>query len=561
VADDHQPRYDVVINPEEQYSIWPAGSPAPPGWRMVGVTASKADCLAYIENVWTDMRPASLRSGGVHDLVAEQVRRQPDAPAVRDALTGEALTYTGLWRSAGLLATDLAARGVGGGHVVAVRLDRSVDMIVAILGIMRSGAAYVCLDPDSPPNRTAALLTETQAAAVIEASDARRTSTEHGLRLVLRQTSADARTAGPVRGDDPMYVMFTSGSTGSPKGVVVPHRAVRRLAVAPNFCTIEPGDRVANAANPAFDATTFEVWNTLVAGATVVVFPSLTDVTFSRWSELIAHEGITTMFLTTSLFHLIARERPDSFQGLRTLVVGGEQLDLAATRRVLASSPPDRLVNGYGPTETTTFATYFDCTVESLAGVDRIPVGFPLQNTTLHILDDQLNPVAPGEAGELCVGGPAVALGYLGRPDLTAQRFVTESATGQVIYRTGDLARQRPDGAIELLGRLDRQFKLWGFRIEPEEVESAIVATGLAEAAFVEKIGNGPTARLVGFVLPAHSTPTEELRRTLSSKLTQQLPSYMIPNRWVILSNVPLNQTGKTDRTQLLALLAENSAD
>jgi amino acid adenylation domain-containing protein len=561
VADDHQPRYAVVINPEDQYSIWPDGGPAPPGWRAVGVPGTKADCLAYIEKVWTDLRPASLRGGGVYDLVATQVRRRPEAQAVRDACTSEALTYTELWRSAGLLATDLAARGVGGGHIVAVRMDRSIDMIVAMLGIMRSGAAYLCLDPDSPPNRTETLLSETQAAAIVEPSGERRGATAHGLRLALRQVATPGRTAGPVPADDPVYVMYTSGSTGSPKGVVVPHRAVRRLAESPNFCTIAPGDRVANGANPAFDATTFEIWNALVAGATVVVFPSLTEVTFSRWSELIVHEGITTMFLTTSLFHLIARERPGSFRGLRTLVVGGEQLDLAATRRVLAAGGPDRLVNGYGPTETTTFAAYFDCTAESLAEADRIPVGFPLQNTTLHLLDDRLDPVAAGEAGELCVGGPGVALGYLGRPDLTAQRFVTDPATGRVIYRTGDLARQRLDGAFVVFGRLDRQFKLWGFRIEPEEVESAIAATGLTEAAFVEKVGSGPTARLVGFVLPAHSIPAEELRRTLSGKLSEQLPSYMIPNRWVMLSDVPLNQTGKTDRAQLLALLNENPDD
>lgn len=508
----------------------------------------------------TEARLLSAGGQGVHDLVEAQVARTPDTPAAHDPMTGEILTYADLWSAAGLLATDLVARGVSNGDVVALRMGRSVDLVIAMLAVVRAGAAYLCMDADAPPDRLTVMLDQAKAAFVLHpAGHPQGVPVARNLRLVPHLAPTQPARPRPTRADDPIYIMFTSGSTGLPKGVIVPHRAVRRLAVNPLFCTIEVGDRVANAANPAFDATTFEVWNPLVAGGTVVIFPAVTEVTFTKWSTLLVEAGITTMFLTTSLFHLIARERPDALRTLRTLVVGGEQLDLAAVRRVLAAGPPGRLVNGYGPTETTTFAAYFDCTIESLADAQRVPIGFPLQDTTLHILDEELKPVSPGEVGELCVGGPGVALGYLGRPDLTALRFVTDPATGKTIYRTGDLARQLPNGAIELLGRLDRQVKLWGFRIELEEIESAILATELADAAFVEKTGNGPDAVLVGFVLPRATADPADLRRRLTSELSNRLPSYMIPARWVILTHVPLGPTGKVDRHELLRQLTKPS--
>ncbi|MFS8097174.1 non-ribosomal peptide synthetase [Lentzea alba] len=482
--------------------------------------------------------PDARMSFCVPELVETQVGRHPHACAVTDPRSGVSLTYQELWQRSGDLAATLTALGVAEGEIVAVDGGRSVGMVVAMLGIARAGAAYLPLDAHAPAERISALLEEAEVRFVVGNG-----ASLAGVRRVeaLPGKSFDA---GQIGQDAPFYVNYTSGSTGRPKGVVVPHRAVVRLVSNPVFCTIEPGDRVANQSNPAFDATTFELWNTLTAGATVVVLPAITELRIDDWLALVRDSGITTMFLTTSLFHLVARERPASLGGLKTVIAGGEQMDLALTRRMLEAGPPARLVNGYGPTETTTFATYFDCTLESLAGLDRVPVGFALQDTTLHLVDD-----------ELCIGGPGVALGYLHRPELTAERFVSDPASGKLMYRTGDLARRLPDGALELLGRRDRQVKLRGFRIELEEIEQAIVATGLADSAFVEKVGEGPAASLVGFVLPRTSVDGSSLSEALRAKL----PAYMVPARWHVLSSVPFGPTGKVDRAALLAEISLES--
>jgi amino acid adenylation domain-containing protein len=474
----------------------------------------------------------------VPELVRVWVDQLPSADAVVDPVSGESLTYQQLWHLSGGLAAELAELGVTRGEIVAVRGGRSAGTVVAMLGIARAGAAYLPLDAHAPVERLSALLEEAGTRFVVgdgaELPNVRRVVVQEG------QTFRDTK----IGQDDPFYVNYTSGSTGRPKGVVVPHRAVVRLVSNPVFCTIEPGDRVANQSNPAFDATTFELWNTLTSGGTVVVLPAITELRIDDWLALVRDSGISTMFLTTSLFHLVARERPAALRALKTVIAGGEQMDLAATRRVLESGPPARLVNGYGPTETTTFAAYYDCTLESLAGLDRVPVGFPLQDTTLHLVE-----------GELCIGGPGVALGYLHRPELTAERFVPDPVSGNLMYRTGDLARELPNGALELLGRRDRQVKLRGFRIELEEIEQAILATGLVDSAFVEKVGEGPAASLVGFVLPRSTVDGAVLGDALRAKL----PAYMVPARWHVLAELPYGPTGKVDRARLLAEISADS--
>lgn len=498
----------------------------------------------------------------VHALVSRWVQRTPTACAVTERGSGRSLSYAELWRHAGRLAAELTGRGHTTGELVAVAADPSVDLVVAVLGILRVGAAYVPLDPHAPAERIATILHEAGNPPVVVESG------EAGVRWATRLPTGQPVVRVPVVGatdfgtidvdeDSPAYVSFTSGSTGRPKGVVVPHRAVARLVLEASYCRIGSGDRVANMANPAFDATTFELWSTLTAGGTVVVLPPPTELPVDDWIERVADEAIDTMFLTTSMFHTLARERPDAFSTLRNLVVGGEQLDIGLSRRVLAARPPGRLVNGYGPTETTTFAAAYECGDESLRDLAKVPIGYPLQRTDLLVLDDGLNPVEPGETGELWVGGPGVALGYLGRPEETERKFVADPRSGDTIYRTGDMVRELPGGALEVVGRRDRQVKVRGFRIELEEIEYATAATGLVDAVFVEKVGDGPNAALVGFVLPADGADSGGLASALSARVAERLPGYMIPARWVPLSAVPLGPTGKADRPAMLAMLAD----
>ncbi|MCY0927960.1 non-ribosomal peptide synthetase [Streptomyces sp. H27-H1] len=514
-----------------------------------------------------------LGAGGAHALVAERVRETPHACAVREARTGVELTYRQLWDRAGETAALLASAGIGPGALVALDLERGSELIVALLGAVRAGAAYLPIDGHAPADRVTAVLKDSGARAVIVGRGAERRrrpfEADAATPVLTVPTPGDAPIIGgshpDVRVDEEsaLCVGYTSGSTGVPKGVVVPHRAVRDLVTEAGFGAVTSADRVGQLANPAFDAFTWEVWGALTAGAPLIVLPSVVEVDLETWTGLLVSESVSTALLTTSLFHMVAREAPAALGTLRELLVGGEQLDLSATLRVLDAGGPRRLVNIYGPTETTVFATAFACTAESLSGRSRIPVGSPVRRASVHILDEELRPVDPGQTGELCVGGPSVTSGYLNQPERTGRTYVRHTAadgsTGTV-YRTGDLARQLPDGLFEVVGRADRQVKLRGFRIELEEIEQSAVATGRTEAAFVEKVGEGHTARLVGaFLLPRGAVPGEapDPAHGLSAALAEQLPPYMLPARWLPLAEIPYGSTGKADRSRIKALLAD----
>ncbi|MFF8593303.1 amino acid adenylation domain-containing protein [Streptomyces sp. NPDC015220] len=545
---------------------WPRAKP--PGLNSRAMP-DRCGIGAYLDMAGSER--GMMAVGRVQDLVAEWVKRRPESCAVRVPVTGESLSYRELWDVSQRLADDLVAAGTRPGDAVPVAVDRSLELVPAFLGILLAGAAYVPLDAMAPEVRLRGILDEIGTDLVVTyGPDSRRerwANLPDGPRLVPVPTSAPRGGAvpepGPGDAEAPAYITYTSGSTGRPKGVIVPHRGVLRLVREPVFCAIRPGDQVANTCNPAFDVTTFEIWNTLTAGATLVVLPSVvTDLSLEEWARMVRSEGIDTMFLTTSLFHTVARERPEAFGELRTLITAGEQLELGMVRDVLAARAPGRLVNAYGPTEATTFASYFDCTLQSLAGRDRVPIGRPIQETTLRVVADDLTEVPRGAVGELCIGGPGVALGYLGRPELTAERFVTDGATGETHYRSGDLCRVLADGTIEYLGRADRQVKLRGFRVELPEVERAAVATALVSAAFVEKVGEGPSAMLVGFALPSTTGPTEpeDLGKAVGAALADRLPSYMIPARWIVLERLPVGSTGKVDRAALLRLVDADPA-
>ncbi|MER6074420.1 amino acid adenylation domain-containing protein [Streptomyces sp. NPDC001817] len=461
----------------------------------------------------------------ISDLIEQQVHERPDAIAVdypedTDGPGGR-LTYRELSRAANRLAAHLRARGIGHGDRVVTSLRPGPEMVTAFLGIVRAGAAYVPVDQAGPAERRRLIVRDSAAAAVLtEGADA---ADYAGLDTVVVALDAEAPeiarrcdalpelTAGP---DDAVYVCYTSGSTGTPKGVVVPHRAVLDFVRSTDYLRLTPADVVAQASGPAFDAVTFEVWTTLTAGARLVGLARGTVTDPDRFQDAVRAHGVSVIFLTTALFNLVAEERPAAFAPLRTVLFGGEACDPRRVREVFAAGAPERLLHVYGPTETTTFATWHRV-AEPAEGDRTIPIGRPIGATTAVVVDADDTPVAPGGTGELLLGGPGVATGYLHRPELTAQRFVEDRFTGTAgaLYRTGDLVRLREDGALEFVGRVDDQVKLGGFRVGLGEIESVLTAHPAVSAAAVSvyETEDGDR-RLAAHVVPAApaATPADE---------------------------------------------------
>ncbi|MCY2932360.1 MAG: amino acid adenylation domain-containing protein, partial [Planctomycetota bacterium] len=412
------------------------------------------------------------------------------------------------------------------------------------------------LEPHYPPARLAGMLADTGARIVLTRSDWRHALPEGAVECLcldadwdhLPADEADLPDAG---GPDRLaYVIYTSGSTGAPKGVAVTHRAILRLVVNADYAALTPSDVVAQASNTSFDAATFEIWAPLAAGGRLVVVPTGTLLAPRELDEEIRRRGITTMFVTTALFNRIAEEHPRAFASLKHLLFGGEASDPAAVAKVLAEGRPQRLVHVYGPTEANTFATWHE--VKGIYdGEATVPIGRPIANTTVYVLDDALNPVPLGVRGQLCIGGPGVARGYLNDPALTARRFVPDPWNPQGrLYLTGDVVRRHSDGDIEWLARRDEQVKIRGFRVEPGEVESALRGlAGVREAVVVARADESGAKGLVAYVAAAPGATREQLR----DELAQRLPSYMIPSAFVLMDRLPLTPNGKVDRGALPA--------
>ena len=513
----------------------------------------------WILREWNDTRTVFPADAGVPALFAAQAQRSPHAVAVVDG--ARTRSYEEIDTRSGELAHALRDRGVAPGSRVGVCSERSAEEVIAFLGVLKAGCAYVPLDPSHPPARLAAMLADAEAAAVVTTPSAAlalaqaRTSSARPVLMI----DADQPPAAPVRGDprldvggeDLAYVMYTSGSTGAPKGVAVPHRAIARLVCGTNYVSLGPKDVIAHLSNPAFDASTFEIWGALLNGARLAIVPRETVLSPTDLAAALERHGVTVLFLTTALFNQIAGAAPHAFAG-RQVLFGGEAVDPAAVTAVLREGKPRRLLHVYGPTETTTFATWHEVR-DVDPGAATVPIGTPIANTDVYLLDVHGEPVPPGVPGEIHIGGPGLARGYLGRADLTAERFVPhpfDRTPGARLYRTGDRARYRDDGAIEFIGRRDQQVKIRGHRIEPAEVEAALMRLPLVREAVVVVHGaTAETRRLAAYVVPAGETPPEAA--DLWRDLRRSLPDYMVPAAVVYLAALPLTANGKLDRAAL----------
>jgi amino acid adenylation domain-containing protein len=456
------------------------------------------------------------------------VAKNPAGIALIDG--GHRLTYETLNRRANAVARGLHSSGVTRGSLVGVPAERSARFVIAVLGILKAGGACVPLDPAEPAERSRHM----------------RSLCAH---LIAWRTMPDGQELSPppcaATSSTPAYVLFTSGSTGVPKGVMPDHRAIARLVIHSDFAAITNTDVFAFASHACFDAATFEIWGALLNGATLVVVPPEIILSPHEFGVFLAENRITTLFTTTSLFNQIAAVAPATFAGLRCLIFGGETADAHAVRQVLAHGKPERLLNAYGPTETTTFAT---CHLIERVESDRIPIGRPIANTTAHVLDASLNPVPIGIVGELHIGGPGLALGYLNDPALTAEKFI-ETGFGR-LYRTGDLASWRADGTLEFRGRRDSQIKLRGFRIEPGEIETALQALAdVRQAAVVARTQEDGGRFLVGYLV-GHSRKRPDTAQ-LHAFLASRLPAHMIPRCFVWLDALPLTANGKLNHHEL----------
>ncbi|HEU0054324.1 MAG TPA: non-ribosomal peptide synthetase, partial [Longimicrobium sp.] len=406
--------------------------------------------------------------------------------------------------------------------------------------------------------RLAFMLEDTAAPVVVSEAHLAARLPAHGARTVLLDGDADAIAALPTdsfevgtNSESVAYVMYTSGSTGRPKGVEVPHRAVVRLVRETDFIDVRSDDVFLQMAPASFDAATLELWWPLLNGARLALYPPEAP-TVDGIARAVEEHGVTILWLTAGLFHLVVDEDLQALLGVRLLLAGGDVLSPAHVRRVLAELPGTTLINGYGPTENTTFTCCHR--VASLADdAASVPVGRPIANTRVYILDGRMRPVPIGVPGELYAGGAGVALGYLDRPDATAEAFVASPfIDGDRLYRTGDRARWLPDGTVEFLGRADAQVKLRGFRVEPGEIETAIRAhPGVADAVVVAREDQGHTRRLVAYL--TGDADDGELVPALRERLRATLPEHMVPAAFVVLDRFPLTPNGKVDARALPA--------
>ncbi len=505
-------------------------------------------------------RTAYERDASIQALFSEQASRSPQAIAVR--ADDGSLTYAELEMRANRFANYLRALGVEAEAGVGVALERALELPVVLLGILKAGAAYVPLDASYPRERLEFILADASVELIVTQRSLRERLPIAPERIVTLEEDAAGIAAQPAHapevacGPDALaYVMYTSGSTGRPKGAAIVHRSVVRLVRSTNYVEISEDDCVLQYAPLAFDASTFELWAPLLNGAQLAMAPpSLLSLT--ELGRTIERLGVTTLWLTAPIFREMVESKVSGLGGLRRLLTGGDVVPPQQAARFLAVHPNCRLINGYGPTENTTFSCCYPIP-RAEASASNIPIGRPIANSTAYVVDRHLQVVPFGVPGELCVGGDGLAREYLNLPELTAERFVPDPIANDPqarLYHTGDRVRLRPDGLLEFMGRIDEQVKIRGFRVELGEIEAALrLHPDVREAVVVVAVAAGEKA-LFAFVVAAPGASLGE--RALRTYLSGKLPGHMVPNRLTLLARLPEHASGKHDRQALVRLAA-----
>ena len=501
---------------------------------------------------WNDTRREYPRLP-VHELFRRQARERADAVAL--VAGNRRVTYAELDADSDRVAAALQRSGLPAGGRVGLLVERSPEMVAGFLGVLKAGGAYVPLDPAYPMERLRFMAADAGLHLVLTQRRLQDAARALGCALSVLE---DLPPAGPAVADDPavspdspMYVLYTSGSTGRPKGVVVPHRGVVRLLFGVNYARFGPEEVFLQVTTPVFDLSAFEIWGALLHGGRCVLYPDHYP-TASELGRLLRDEGVTTAMLPPSLFNAIVDQAPATLAPLRQILLGGEVVSAEHVRRAYGSLPETEIVNAYGPTETSVLACCYRIPLPVAPEATSIPIGGPIGNTTVYVLDGQQQLTPVGVAGELYIGGDGVALEYLNLPQLTAERFLPDPFAAEVgarLYRTGDLVCWRPDGNLEFLGRLDSQVKLRGFRIELGEIEAVLHQhPGVGAAAVLLREDTPGSPRLVAYVSGPANRPAEaELR----AHLKRVLPEYMLPWCFVFLDRMPLTANGKLDRRAL----------
>jgi len=530
-----------------------------------------------VVHTWNQTETDYPSESTIHQLFEEQVEKTPEAIAV--TLQSADWTYERLNVAAEGVAKALREHGIRPDELVGICAPRSLPLIAGLIGILKAGGAYVPLDPDYPADRLRFMIDDTGARAILVTGELvprmqelleSSAGAHRPTLIVLDQPHAKSDQKRPdQKGSDrsrastpevgPMnlaYCLYTSGSTGRPKGTLVPHRGVVRLVRNTDFIDISPDQVFLQFAPISFDLSTLEIWGPLLNGGRVVLMPPGVP-SLEELGAVIRDNGITTLWLIAGMFRLMVDERIEDLGGLQQLIAGGDVLSVPHVRKMKQRHPHCRMINGYGPTENTTFTCCYDVPADNLPQ-KSVLIGRPIANTRVYIVDDNLQAVPVGIPGELLAAGDGLARGYLNRPDLNSERFLPNPVTGDAddpVYRTGDLARYLPDGNIEFFGRLDQQAKVRGFRVEPGELASVLDDHDLVrEAVAVVRRSEDGRNELVAYVVcheDRRDRDADETVEHLRTHLKDRLPDYMIPSTIMILDEFPLNTNGKVDRSVL----------